>query len=120
MLGRIARSVPGEKHPNHLLAFTQQGRRRCLYIPKAMVPALKHALENGRRIERLPWDRPCCCGNIGSKIPHKLVRRLRIAAQKEAKILVALPVLGRPHSWTFATGFSWPRAPAGRPVPGQA
>jgi len=43
----------GEKHPNYLLAFTQKGRRRCLYVPKAMVPVLKQALENGRRIEQL-------------------------------------------------------------------
>jgi hypothetical protein len=43
----------GDKHPNYLLAFTQKGRRRCLYVPKAMVPLLKRALENGRRIEQL-------------------------------------------------------------------
>lgn len=46
----------GEKHPNHLLAFTQNGRRRCLYVPKAMVPVLKRALENGRRIEQLLYE----------------------------------------------------------------
>lgn len=43
----------GDKHPNYLLAFTHQGRRRCLYVPRAMVPVLKRALENGRRIEQL-------------------------------------------------------------------
>jgi hypothetical protein len=43
----------GDKHPNYLLAFTQRGRRRCLYVPKAMVAVLKRALENGRRIEQL-------------------------------------------------------------------
>ncbi len=43
----------GNKHPNYLLAFTQKGRRRCLYVPRAMVPLLKRALQNGRRIERL-------------------------------------------------------------------
>src|SRR5258708_5465601 len=46
----------GDKHLNYLLAFTQKGRRRCLYVPRAMVPALKRALENGRRIERLLYD----------------------------------------------------------------
>ncbi len=46
----------GEKHPNHLLAFTHKGRRRCLYVPKAMVPILKRALQNGRRIERLLYE----------------------------------------------------------------
>lgn len=43
----------GKKHPNYLLAFTEKGRRRCLYVPKALVPALKRALENGRRLEQL-------------------------------------------------------------------
>ena len=43
----------GDKHPNYLLTFTENGRRRCLYVPKPMVPLLKQALKNGRRIERL-------------------------------------------------------------------
>jgi len=43
----------GDKHPNYLLAFTQNGRRRCLYVPRAMVPLLKRALANGRRVEQL-------------------------------------------------------------------
>jgi hypothetical protein len=43
----------GHKHLAYLLAFTDQGRRRCLYVPKAMAPVLARALENGRRIEEL-------------------------------------------------------------------
>jgi len=46
----------GDKHPNHLLTFTEKGRRRCLYVPKSMVPILKRALENGRRIERMLYE----------------------------------------------------------------
>ncbi len=46
----------GQKHPNYLLAFTQKGRRRCLYVPKAMVPIIQKALENGRRIEQLLYQ----------------------------------------------------------------
>lgn len=46
----------GKKHPNYLLAFSDKGRRRCLYVPAAMVPALKRALKNGRRIERLLYE----------------------------------------------------------------
>jgi hypothetical protein len=46
----------GDKHPNYLLAFTQKGQRRCLYVPRKMVPVLQRALENGRRIERLLSD----------------------------------------------------------------
>lgn len=43
----------GDKHANYLLAFSEKGRRRCLYVPKAMVPVLKRALQNGRRLEQL-------------------------------------------------------------------
>lgn len=46
----------GQKHPNYLLAFTQKGQRRCLYVPTAMVAVLKAALENGRRIEQLLYE----------------------------------------------------------------
>lgn len=46
----------GDKHPNYLLTFTSQGRRRCLYVPKAMVPLLKRALKNGRRMEQLLYE----------------------------------------------------------------
>jgi len=46
----------GKKHPNHLLAFTQNGRRRCLYVPVEMVPTLKRALANGRRVEQVLYE----------------------------------------------------------------
>lgn len=46
----------GQKHPNYLLSFTEKGRRRCLYVPKALVPLLKRALDNGRRIEQLLYQ----------------------------------------------------------------
>ena len=46
----------GDKHPNYLLAFSNNGRRCCLYVPLSMVPVLKRALANGRRIERLLYD----------------------------------------------------------------
>jgi hypothetical protein len=46
----------GQKHPNYLLAFTDKGRRRCLYVPTALVPELKRALANGRRIEQLLYE----------------------------------------------------------------
>lgn len=48
-----AACASGKKHPNYLLTFTQEGRRRCLYVPRAMVPRLKQALANGRRVEEL-------------------------------------------------------------------
>lgn len=46
----------GKKHPNYLLAFTDKGRRRCLYVPSALAPALQRALKNGRRIEALLYQ----------------------------------------------------------------
>ena len=46
----------GQKHPNYLLAFTQKGRRRCLYVPKPMVAVLQRALDNGRQIEQLLYE----------------------------------------------------------------
>lgn len=46
----------GKKHPNYLLAFSDQGQRRCLYVPVAMVPVLKRALKNGRQIEQLLYQ----------------------------------------------------------------
>lgn len=46
----------GEKHPNYLLAFSHKGRRRCLYVPSGVVPVLKRALKNGRRIEQLLYQ----------------------------------------------------------------
>jgi hypothetical protein len=43
----------GDKHPAWILSFTQHGRRRCLYVPLALVPAIRRALQNGRRLEDL-------------------------------------------------------------------
>lgn len=46
----------GKKHPNYLLAFSDKGKRRCLYVPTAMVPVLRRALENGRLLEQLLYQ----------------------------------------------------------------
>ena len=46
----------GDKHPNYLLAYTHKGRRRSLYVPKAMVQTLQRALKNGRQIEKLLYE----------------------------------------------------------------
>ena len=60
----------GDKHPNYLLAFTQKGQRRCLYVPGDMVPVLKRALENGRRIEQLLYAMgPALVGEYRSHNP---------------------------------------------------
>jgi len=60
----------GDKHPNYLLAFTQKRQRRCLYVPGDMVPVLKRALENGRRIEQLLYAMgPALLGEYRSHNP---------------------------------------------------
>jgi hypothetical protein len=41
----------GRKHPAFLFSFTEQGRRRCLYVPRDLVPALRQAITNGRWME---------------------------------------------------------------------
>ena len=51
-----AACASGEKHPNYLLAFTRKGKRRCQYVPAAMVPTLERALANGRKIEQLLYQ----------------------------------------------------------------
>jgi hypothetical protein len=43
----------GEKHPAWLLSFSSQGRRKTMYVPLALVPTIKKALQNGRKIEQL-------------------------------------------------------------------
>jgi hypothetical protein len=48
-----AACAQGDKHPAWLLSFTQKGRRRCLYVPLALVPAIQKALKNGRKLEAL-------------------------------------------------------------------
>lgn len=46
----------GDKHPAWLLSFTANGRRRCMYVPQDLVPALQEAMNNGRRVEQLLYQ----------------------------------------------------------------
>jgi len=41
----------GRKHPAFLFSFTEKGRRRCMYVPRDLVPLLREAIENGRWLE---------------------------------------------------------------------
>jgi hypothetical protein len=43
----------GDKHPAFIWSFSEQGRRRCMYVPAPMVPLLRQGLENGRKLEAL-------------------------------------------------------------------
>jgi hypothetical protein len=85
----------GVKHPNHLLTYAQNGKRRCLYVPRAMVPALQSVLKNGRHIEKLLYQMvPRLSAGISR--PESRAKRLRFEAgasanpKKTPQILVAL------------------------------
>jgi hypothetical protein len=43
----------GEKHPAWMLSVSSQGKRKTMYVPLAVVPAVKKAIQNGRKIEML-------------------------------------------------------------------
>ena len=43
----------GDKHPAWFLSFSSQGKRKTMYVPLALVPTLKKALQNGRKIEAI-------------------------------------------------------------------
>lgn len=46
----------GDKHLAFILSFTHSGKRRCMYVPKELVPLFERALRNGRQIETLLYD----------------------------------------------------------------
>lgn len=41
-----------EKHCAFIFSYRKQGRQRCLYVPRDLVPTLRRALENGRWVEQ--------------------------------------------------------------------
>jgi len=41
----------GRKHRAFMFHYAQGGKRRCLYVPLALVNALREALRNGRLVE---------------------------------------------------------------------
>jgi len=46
----------GDKHPAFILSFTDQDRRRCMYVPAQLVPQLQQALRNGKALEALLYQ----------------------------------------------------------------
>jgi hypothetical protein len=46
----------GDKHPSFILSFTDQGRRRCMYVPAELVPQLQQALHNGKALDALLYQ----------------------------------------------------------------
>ena len=43
----------GDKHPAWMLSLSDRGRRRTLYVPLALAPKMRKAIQNGRKIEQL-------------------------------------------------------------------
>lgn len=46
----------GDKHQAFLLSFTDQGRRRCMYVPAKLVPQFQQALRNGKALEEFLYQ----------------------------------------------------------------
>ena len=47
----------GQRHPSFIYVYSDaQGRRRCLHVPRDLVPDLRRRLENGRAIDRILFD----------------------------------------------------------------
>ncbi len=67
----------GERHPAWILTVSLKGRRKCLYIPEELVPVLKRAIQNGRKIEER-------LGKQGLELV-KAYRRQRDRAEKGRK-----------------------------------
>ena len=41
----------GRKHPAFIFGFREQGRQRCMHVPRELVAALRKAIGNGRWLE---------------------------------------------------------------------
>ncbi len=43
----------GDRHPAWLLSLSYHGKRTTMYVPSALVPTVKKAIQNGNAIEKL-------------------------------------------------------------------
>jgi hypothetical protein len=46
----------GEQHPSYVLYGKRDGKRTAVYVPDAVVPELRKALANGRRLQSLLYE----------------------------------------------------------------
>jgi hypothetical protein len=52
-----AKCAAGQRHPSFIYVYSDgEGRRRCLHVPRDLVPELRRQLENGRAIDRLLFE----------------------------------------------------------------
>ena len=47
-----AACAQGEKHRSFIFSYRQDGKQRCLYVPRELVPELQRALDSGQWLER--------------------------------------------------------------------
>jgi hypothetical protein len=48
------RCASGEKHPSFIYVYSDAaGRRRCMHVPRELVPELRRRLANGKAITRI-------------------------------------------------------------------
>lgn len=50
----------GIKHKAFIYSYTEDGKRRCMYVPKEMVAVLRKAIANGREIEKKLFETGAC------------------------------------------------------------
>lgn len=41
----------GDKHPSFIFSYRKDGKQRCLYVPRELVPPLRRAIDGGRWVE---------------------------------------------------------------------
>ena len=49
---KCAACLSGRRHPMWIFTFRREGRLRCRYVPEELVPALRRAVANGRKLEK--------------------------------------------------------------------
>jgi len=54
---KCKRCASGQKHPAFIYVYSEQtGRRRCLHVPRDLVPELRRRLQKGRQIDHLLFE----------------------------------------------------------------
>ncbi len=46
-----AACAQGEKHLSFIFSYRKDGKQRCLYVPRELVPQLRRAIDGGRWVE---------------------------------------------------------------------
>ena len=46
-----AACAQGEKHLSFIFSYRQDGKQRCLYVPRELVPQLRRAIDGGQWVE---------------------------------------------------------------------